>query len=236
MENILIIISLVLVEGLLSIDNALVLAILVSSLPNKKLRKRALTWGILGAFIFRLLGLLVATKLIKLWYFQMLGALYLIFIAGKHFLSKDRTHINNKAEEKKYSSASFWKVVITVELTDIVFSIDSIVTAVAFSRKLWVVYTGGILGIITMRMVAGVFLGLIERFPGLRNTGYALVAWVGFKLFSETLREHFHFPFGMPPWLFWGVLAVIFFSSFFMKYDKDLKLRSKIEKIEHLEE
>ena len=101
-----------------------------------------------------------------------------------------------------------------VELTDIIFSVDSILAAVAMSSKIWIIYLGGILGIIAMRFVAGEFLKLIDRFPGLEEGAYALVGWIGLKLAVETCEETIpNFPHLMSPPLFWLVMAVIFFGS-----------------------
>ena len=126
--------TLVGLEGLLSADNALVLAILVRHLPTDQ-RKKALRYGIWGAFIFRLIALLLVSWLIHAWYFKALGAGYLLFISFKHFWNlKTSTSI----EGKGYQNMSFWRTVVTVELTDIAFSIDSILAAVALSNKLWI--------------------------------------------------------------------------------------------------
>ncbi|MBI4223450.1 MAG: hypothetical protein HY609_00815, partial [Deltaproteobacteria bacterium] len=79
-EDILTVGTLVVLEGLLSADNALVLAILVKHLPGEQ-RKKALRYGIVGALVFRLFCILVATWLIHAWYFKAAGAAYLIYIS-----------------------------------------------------------------------------------------------------------------------------------------------------------
>lgn len=202
--------TLVLLEGLLSADNALVLAVLVRHLPAQQ-RKKALRYGILGAFVFRLLALLLVTWLIHAWYFRVLGAGYLIFISVRHFWA---IHKSLKSEEKAIKKMGFWKTVLVVELTDIAFSIDSILAAVALSNKLWIIYLGGILGIIAMRLVAGGFLKLLDRFPGLENGAYLLVGWIGIKLALMTAQEELSwFPDIMTAPLFWSVMALIFVGS-----------------------
>ncbi|MBI2346100.1 MAG: TerC family protein [Deltaproteobacteria bacterium] len=215
--------TLALLEGLLSADNALVLAVLVQHLPPHQ-RKRALRYGIWGAFGFRIICVLLATYLIQAWYFKAGGALYLLFIAIKHLLPGT----DHAAEAKRVKGYGFWQTVVVVELTDIVFSVDSIIAAVAMSSKLWVVYFGGVVGIIAMRFVAGVFLQLLERFPGLERGAYLLVGWIGLKLAVESWEE-VALLFGpswgwssekisfwswhLDPALFWLVMAVIFFGS-----------------------
>lgn len=206
--------TLVVLEGLLSADNALVLAVLVKHLPDQS-RKRALRYGILGAFLFRLIALLLVSWLIHVWYFKAVGAAYLIFISARHFQTLRKSF---KSEEKAIKKFGFWKTVLVVELTDIAFSVDSILAAVALSNKLWIVYLGGILGIIAMRFVAGGFLKLLDKFPGLENGAYLLVGWIGIKLAIITCQEEIAgFPHVMTPPLFWSVMAIILVGSMLWK-------------------
>ena len=188
-----------LLEGILSVDNALVLAILVRPLPDK-MRKKALRYGIWGAFIFRLLALVFATYLLQYVIFKLIGGAYLIYLAIKHMflgLGED----NGKKVDN--SASTFWKIVLVVEMTDIVFSIDSITTAVAFSDKLWVLWFGGAAGIILMRFLSGIFVKALERFPKLEDLAYQLVFFVGVKLSLETFGVEMEKP------IFWMMMAII---------------------------
>ena len=102
-----------------------------------------------------------------------------------------------------------------VEMMDAAFAIDSILVAVGLSEKLWVIYTGGILGIIAMRFAAGGFLKVLERFPALEHTAYVLITWISVKLFLEAYpgfaesvlhqTSHLH----LPTWFFWSVMGLI---------------------------
>ena len=139
---------LVLLEGLLSADNALVLAILVLSLPRDQQRK-ALRYGILGAFAFRALATFFAAYMIQLSWVKLVGALYLLWLPLQHFRGGDQEARRAiKPATSWLGLGAFWTTVIKVELTDIVFAIDSILVAVAMSPKLWVIITGGLLGIV----------------------------------------------------------------------------------------
>jgi len=209
-----IVLSLVVLEGLLSADNALVLAILVRHLPKNQ-RKKALRYGIWGAFVFRFIALVLAGQLRRFWFFRLLGGLYLCYIAIKHFLNPK----HEEAQGKEVSKKGFWGTVAAVELTDIAFSMDSILAAVAMSDQLWVLYLGGVLGIITMRFVAGGFLRLLDMFPRLETAAYCLVAWVGVKLALEAYDVYF------PKWLFWSVMAVVFLSGFIKRSKRHPKER-----------
>lgn len=204
LHNIFIVLTLIVLEGLLSADNALVLAILVRHLPREQ-RKKALRYGIWGAFVFRFIAVLLAKELRRFWPFRLLGGLYLIYVAVSHFA---RRSPGGNAELSEVSKKGFWGTVAAVELTDIAFSVDSILAAVAMSDKIWVVYLGGVLGIVTMRFVAGGFLRLLDLFPRLETAAYLLVAWIGIKLTVETFEYHF------PGWLFWSVMLILFVSGF----------------------
>lgn len=218
-ENIATVGTLVMLEGLLSADNALVLAVLVKHLPKKE-QNKALRYGILGALLFRFLCILLAVYLIDIWFFKALGAGYLLYIGLKHLINRE----DFSKETQKIKNMGFWQTVIMVELTDIVFAVDSILAAVALSNKLWIIYLGGILGMIAMRFVAGIFLKLIERCPTLETGAYILVVWIGIKLALLTCQEEIAgFPHIMHPALFWSVMGIIFVGSLFWKPKQPVK-------------
>src|SRR5688500_3190487 len=171
---------LVLLEGLLSADNALVLAILVLGLPRSEQRK-ALRYGILGAFVFRILSTLLAVHLIAFSWVKLIGAGYLLFLSYKHFFGEVGTDERRSIKPARpwMGLTASWATVVKVELTDIVFAIDSILVAVAMSNKTWVIVTGGILGIIAMRLVSGQLLALVQRHPALVDGARINILWVG---------------------------------------------------------
>lgn len=173
---------LVLLEGLLSADNALVLALMVRHLPHN-LQRRALLYGLGGAFVFRLVAILLATWIIRLWWLQAIGAAYLIYLLVKHFVAHRQAH--DGEAKVKTRQTGFWQTVMLVELTDIAFAIDSVVAAVGMvhrADKLWLIYLGAIIGIILLRFAASAFINLLEKFPALEHMAYVLVGWVGVKL------------------------------------------------------
>lgn len=203
-----VLIVLVVLEGLLAADNALVLAIMVKRLPEKD-RKRALFYGLAGAFVFRFLSLFIISFLVDVWQIQAIGALYLLFIALNHIFRKvlfkkpEAESHNNDEKEKKGSG--FWTTVLKVEVADIAFAIDSILAAVALAvalppsglghiggmdtGKFLVIFTGGFIGLIIMRFAASAFVKLLERKPGLEIAAFAIVGWVGVKLAVVTLTH-----------------------------------------------
>jgi len=208
-ENLLAIMTLVLMEGLLSADNALVLAILVQRLPKYQ-QKKALFYGLAGAFVLRFVGLALAVYLVKFWYLKALGGIYLAYLCISHFYTKQQS----QSREIKVKHPGFWHTVAVVEFTDLAFAIDSILVAVAVSRKLWVIYTGGMLGIIAMRIAAGYVIKLLEKYPDLEHLAYILIGWISLKLGFESM-EHFMDPVVQQsaahyvPIVFWIGMAII---------------------------
>jgi YkoY family integral membrane protein len=220
---------LVALEGLLSADNALVLAVMVRHLPKHQ-QKRALRLGIWGAFFFRAVAVIFASLLLRFWWLKVVGGVYLLYLAIRHFALGE--HDPAKARDSRFSRG-FWGTVVSVEIADLAFSIDSILAAVAMAEglpkrvedmtlgtipgigavplKLAIVYVGGVLGIIAMRLVAGVFLVLLEKFKGLAAGAYVLVGWIGLKLLGSGLHAwRAALPFEMPDWLFWvGMLLIV---------------------------
>ncbi len=194
------------IEGLLAADNALVLAIMVKHLPEQE-RRKALFYGLAGAFIFRFGSLFAISFLVDIWQVQAIGALYLLFIAFNHIFRK---LIVNKGKEKASSQeekkkAGFWMTVFKVELADIAFAIDSILAAVALAvalpdtnlpniggldgGKFLVIFAGGFIGLIIMRFAANVFVNLLQKKPGLEIAAFMIVGWVGVKLSVYTLSH-----------------------------------------------
>jgi YkoY family integral membrane protein len=192
---------LVLLEGLLSADNALVLAVLVLGLPKDEQRK-ALRYGILGAFGFRFLATLFAVYMIELAWVKLLGAAYLLWLPIQHFSGGDAEARRTPTPARAWLGLSaFWATVVKVELTDIVFAIDSILVAVAMSNKTWVIVTGGLLGILAMRMLIGQLLVVVQRYPPLVDGAFVIIAWVGIKLLLEYFHQIHWVSFEIPKWL-----------------------------------
>ena len=202
---------LVLLEGLLSADNAMVLAVLALGLPKGQ-RKKALRYGILGAFAFRSLALVFGLYLIQVSLVKLVGGLYLLYLPFRHFFGENEMHDRREVPPAKpwLGLPVFWATVVKVELTDIVFAVDSIVVAVGMSPKLWVVLSGGILGIISMRMVVGQLLSIVERYPILVDGAFVIIAWVGFRLMVQYLHQIGWIGWEVPEARGFGLIVVIF--------------------------
>ena len=170
---------LVVLEALLSADNALVMAVIVMRLPPA-LHVRALSYGLVGAFVLRIAATLVATYLIRLAWVKLVGGLYLFYLVYQHF-----AHGEDPAGEPGSQPSDdrvFWLTIVRLELINLAFSIDSILVAVAVSPKRWVVMAGGLLGVLAMRLVVSQLIALMRRWPALVDGAFAIIAWVAVRL------------------------------------------------------
>lgn len=262
---------LIVLEGVLSIDNALVLALLAKRLPKHQ-QARALTYGLAGAFAFRFVAIGTAAFLLQWRIVKLLGGGYLLWVALKHLLSGEQHHPHEQVtvteeddspvlvdektgreltpdEQKEHlkkrtslpvpsNHPGFWSTVAVIELTDIAFAVDSILAAIAVvgsqpvghvgpHPKLWVVLTGGILGVVLMRVAATLFIKLLERFPRFETSAYLLVAVIGVKLLVDwgfNSAEHhpvdFHNPASPAFWIFWAAMAVCIVFGFLPRKQK----------------
>lgn len=206
--------TLIILEGLLSADNALVLAVMVKHLPEEK-RKKALTYGLFGAYFFRFIFIGLGMILIKFWWIKVLGAAYLAWIVIKHFWLGEKDDETDGVKKDGWlirTFGVFWGTVISVELMDLAFSVDSILAAFAVSEKVWILLIGGMLGILMMRTVAKVFLVLIDKVPELENTAFILIAIIAAKMFASV------FGFELDHKIFFAILILAFAWTFVIHY------------------
>lgn len=206
---------LVLLEGLLSADNALVMAVLVMGLPRAQ-QTRALRYGLVAAFAFRIVCVIVAAWLIRAAWVKLLGGLYLLYLAVAHFRQRDSADADGPITEARplWGLPAFWATVVRVELINIAFSVDSILVAVALSPKMSVVVLGGILGIIAMRIVAGRLIALLRRYPAIVDGAFVIIAWVGLKLLIEYAHARQWIHWDVPRAVSLGVIVVIFLAAY----------------------
>jgi YkoY family integral membrane protein len=206
---------LVVLEGLLSADNALVMAIMVLGLPRRDHHK-ALRYGLIGGFAFRVAATLLAVYLIRIAWVKLAGGLYLLYLTYTHFRGhKDPAERRRAPKAKPWLGMSaFWATVVRVELINLAFSIDSILVAVAMSPKTWVVVTGGILGIVAMRLVVGQLLLLVQRYPALVDAAFVIIAWIGSKLCLDYLHDIHLVAFEISHEISIGIVVTIFIIGF----------------------
>lgn len=244
-----VLIVLIVLEGLLAADNAVVLAVLVRHLEPKE-RKKALFYGLVGAFVFRMIAILLLVWLVQWWWMQAIGALYLLWVSGSHLYDILKTNKKDPADEKAglakaaepKKGSGFWMTVFKVELADIAFAVDSILAAAAIALALpeiggdffgvnagqyTVMVVGGLVGVIIMRFFATWFVGVLARRPGLEVAAFIIVGWVGVKLMVLSLA---HEAVGIIPhefphsttWklIFWSVMVIVIVVGWFSSKNK----------------
>lgn len=194
----LIVLNLIIIESLLAVDNAAVLASMVMDLPKEQ-RGKALRYGIIGAYVFRGICLLFASMLIKIWWLKPLGGLYLIWLFYDWYKKKQTPTTEDDLIDRdsnwfykhtlKYIGP-FWASVIAIEIMDLTFSIDNVFAAVAFSDNIVLIWIGVFIGILAMRFVAQYFVTLMEKYPFLETSAFVIILVLGVKL-CMAVFEHF---------------------------------------------
>ncbi|MFT8459223.1 MAG: TerC family protein [Liquorilactobacillus ghanensis] len=206
-----VILSLVLIECLLSVDNAIVLAAQTQVLPTKKQQEKSLFYGLWGAYIFRLLIIGIGTYLINFWEIKVLGAGYLLYLSISHFyhrLHPEKPKNSSKKVGKKRKISLFWSVVISIEMMDIVFSIDSVLASLAISNNPVIVLIGGMIGILCMRGIAEIIMRLMKLVPELEVMAYALIGLIAVKLFLSIPLIDIEIPAGVFAAIVFGAIIV----------------------------
>lgn len=207
----LVIFNLIIMESLLSIDNAAVLATMVLRLPPEQ-RGKALRFGLLIGYVLRGFCLLFASVLMKILWLKALGGAYLCYLAFHFFKNRffpPPPHVFHEHENLVKPAEGnlvyrfivnrlgfFWATVVQVELMDLTFAIDNVFVAVALSDNIYVIWLGVFIGILAMRFVAQGFVKLMQRFHFLEMVAFIVIALLGFKLIIDAGCDYgAHLPF-----------------------------------------
>ena len=201
---------LIILELLLSADNAIALASLTKSLDNLALRSKALNIGIIISLIFRILLILLSNILLKFVIIRIFAGLYLIYLFISNVFLISKSGISDSDNDKTDNNFKFLKIVALLSLTDFAFSIDSITTAVAISDQYILIILGAIIGVLALRFTSGIFLKLLEKFLRLETAGYIAILVVGIKLllntlFTETILPDYYFYILILSAFIWGL-------------------------------
>lgn len=202
-QSILIVANLFLLESLLSVDNAAALGILVNGLDPPD-RKRALRWGLIGAYVMRGLALLGASWLVGLWGLKIAGGFYLLYLTYDYYKKTIQGSIEEDASESAFGKKvalfveqrlrinKIWRTIILVEIMDMSFSIDNIFAAVAITPNRYFIILGVFMGMFAMRFVAGWFSELIDKYPSLNKSAFIVIGLLGLKLILNGLVHGLH--------------------------------------------
>lgn len=200
---------LIALEVVLSADNAIALAAIAQGLDTEEQQERALNVGLIVAFLLRVLLILTATWVLNYWQFEVAGAAYLLWLVYQHFTS-------DTGEDDHHHGPRFtglWQAIPIIAMTDLAFSLDSVTTAIALSQDVWVVLLGGMIGVITLRFMAELFIRLLGEYTHLEDAGFITVAIVAMRLLVRVAN-----PDWVPPeWLMVLGISIIFSWGFSQK-------------------
>jgi YkoY family integral membrane protein len=208
LQTLIIIGILILLEAVLSADNAIALAAIVQGLHDPKLEQQALNWGLAVAFVLRILLILTATWVLKFPVVSIAGGLYLLWLAGNYVRTRGQEETDNA--KTLTPAESIWQVIPMLALTDLAFSLDSITTAIAVAEETWLVLLGGVIGIIALRFLAGLFIRWLEIYTHLQDAGYMTVVLVGVRLIIKAVKPEL-----IPPeWVTTSLILLLFVWGF----------------------
>lgn len=206
LETSFLLLILVVLEAVLSADNAVALAAIAQGLPNAEQQRRALNLGLIAAYVLRITLIFAATWIIDFWQFQLLGAFYLLWLVFRYFSSGE----DDKNHHHSLNFNSLWQAIPMIAVTDLAFSLDSVTTAIAVAEDLWLIVIGGTVGIITLRFLAGLFIQWLDEFTHLEDAGFVTVGFVGLRLLTKVILPDF-----VPPeWMMIGAIALMFVWGF----------------------
>ncbi|MEM8675443.1 MAG: DUF475 domain-containing protein [Cyanobacteria bacterium P01_G01_bin.67] len=211
-EVYLILLVLILLEAVLSADNAIALAAIAKSVVDPQSQRQALNIGLAGAYVLRIILIFAATWVIQYWQFELLGALYLLWLVFNYFFDSDD---NDDQEQRSLGFKSVWQVIPTIAITDLAFSLDSVTSAIAITEETWLIIAGGTIGIVILRFLAGLFIRWLQEYTYLEDAGFITVGFVGLRLLLKVWLPDYL----IPEWVTIAVVAV-FFTWGFSKKEK----------------
>ncbi len=204
-----ILLILIVLEAVLSADNAIALASIAKSVKDPKAQEKALNVGLVGAYILRVILIIGATYVIEYWQFELLGALYLLWLVFNYFALEAEEEEEN-SETRSLGFKSLWQVIPTIAITDLAFSLDSVTSAIAITEDTWLIIAGGTIGIIILRFLAGLFIRWLQEYTYLEDAGFITVGFVGLRLLLKVwLPDYF-----IPEWVTIAVVAIFFTWGF----------------------
>ncbi|MFA0735718.1 MAG: hypothetical protein OGMRLDGQ_002218 [Candidatus Fervidibacter sp.] len=202
MEAIAALIALAAMEIVLGIDNVVFIAIVASKLPAEK-QLRARLFGLAIALLLRL-GLLFTLKWLMgltkpfatIAGVPLSGKSIILLLGGLFLIGKSTHEIRSKLEgtvkEREIKAIpSFAWVVAQVAMIDLVFAVDSVITAIGMARQLWVMVTAMVIAMMVMLVSAGVVSNFINRHPSLKILALSFLILIGVMLVVEGLGKHF---------------------------------------------
>ncbi|MEA5508161.1 hypothetical protein VB715_00135 [Crocosphaera sp. UHCC 0190] len=212
----LLLLLLIALEAVLSADNAIALAAIAQGLQGPKLQRYALNLGLVVAYVLRMSLILTATWVVKFWQFELLGAVYLLWLVFNYFNSQEDAEHHHHGPE----FTSLWQAIPLIAVTDLAFSLDSVTTAIALSDEIWLILIGGTIGVITLRFLAELFIRWLKVYTYLEDAGFITVGLVGLRLLIRVINAEW-----VPPeWLMITAIALIFVWGFSKQNPQPLEM------------
>lgn len=226
-----ILLVLIALEAVLSADNAVALAAIAQGLEGSKLQRDALNIGLVIAYVLRILLILTATWVIKYWQFELMGAVYLLWLVFNYFTSKnDDSDSQDEQSSPRHhlKFSSLWQAIPMIAFTDLAFSLDSVTTSIAVADETWLILVGGTIGVITLRFLAGLFIRWLDEYIHLEDAGFITVGFVGLRLLLKVFDDRL----APPEWLMIAAIAILFIWGF----SKRREMISSVEENSTVEE
>jgi len=200
-ELIIALVTLTVLEVVLGVDNVIFISILSAKLPKGQ-QKRARRIGLLGAMLMRIALLFSITwiarltdPLVNVFGQQLSGRDLILFVGGAFLIAKATYELHERLEgESGHSSdrvaASFAAVITQVMLLDIVFSLDSVITAIGMANNLFVMVTAVILAVLLMLVAAEPISSFVEEHPTIKVLALSFLLLIGMSLVADGLGQH----------------------------------------------
>ena len=193
---------LVLLELILSADNAVALAAIARSSRQAEQERLALNIGIGLAMVLRIGLIALAQWVLRNSWVQLLAAAYLFWLFISHLIERNSAGEDGDPSVEDSPKRNLFQTVVLLGLTDLAFSIDSVAAAVAVSDRIGLVITGGVVGVVALRLSSGLFIRLLQRYQRLEAAGYLAVGLVGIQLSVRVFRPDLELP-------EWGLLVLV---------------------------
>ena len=193
--------TLTVLEVVLGVDNVIFISILSGKLPPAQ-QQRARRWGLFAAMFMRIALLFslawisrLTTPLFSVFTWELSGRDLILLVGGLFLLGKATYEIHDKLEgEGEHGAArvaaSFVSVIVQIMLLDIVFSLDSVITAVGMAEHLWVMVTAVVLAVAIMMVSAEAVSDFVHRHPTVKMLALSFLLLIGLSLVAEGLGHH----------------------------------------------
>jgi len=187
-EDALVIATLVVIEAVLSFDNAAILAVISRRLPAGAGRRRALNIGLLLAYALRVIAIASVVFLLNFPVFFVIGGAYLVFLFARHVwhrIARRGASHHAPAAKGALGMSPFAFTIAQIAVLDLVFALDQVVGGVGFTHTPWLIMVAAAIGLVFLRVLAPAMARLMDWLPTLEDAAFVAVGFVGVLLLLE---------------------------------------------------